>query len=75
MVENHFRARSVTLRQVRRYGAVSRANRTKIKGMLAEDLFDWEHPAPAPAGPAPRHWSGQRQDESHPDAYGVVAGH
>lgn len=45
VVENHFRARSVTLRQMRRYGAMSRVNRATIKGMMADHLFDWERPA------------------------------
>ncbi|MFH1035556.1 MAG: [Fe-Fe] hydrogenase large subunit C-terminal domain-containing protein [Pseudomonadota bacterium] len=59
VVENHFRARSVTLRQMRRYGAMSRVNRAKIKGMMDEHLFDWERPALPRPQPVLHHDTGQ----------------
>lgn len=52
VVENHYRAKSVTLRQMRRFGAMSRVNRAKIKQFMAEGLYDWRQEAsPRPLPP------------------------
>ncbi len=41
-VENRYRAKSVTLHHIRRYGTLSRVNRAKIRGMLDEGVFEWK---------------------------------
>ncbi len=41
-VENRYRAKSVTQRLLRRYGALSRVKRGKVLSMIEEGLFDWE---------------------------------
>lgn len=58
VVENRYRAKSVTLRQIRRYGVLSRINRQRVRKMMGEHLFDWEggitpRPLP-PLDPEPR---------------------
>jgi hypothetical protein len=51
-VENRYRAKSVTLRQMRRYGALSRVNRARVRQMMTEGLFAWEDtPTPRPIPP------------------------
>ncbi len=51
-VENPFRAKSVTMRMVKRYGAHSRVQRSKVRQMMSEGLFELERlPQPQPKPP------------------------
>lgn len=52
VVENRYRAKSVTLRQMRRFGALSRVNRARLRKNIEQGLFQWPspitpHPLPA----------------------------
>ncbi|MFH1059425.1 MAG: [Fe-Fe] hydrogenase large subunit C-terminal domain-containing protein [Pseudomonadota bacterium] len=49
VVENRYRAKSVTMRQMRRFGALSRVNRSRLRKNIEHGLFQW----PSPITPRP----------------------